>query len=50
MKTNKSKTDKGKDHEKIFSLKIVEKKFKATKLSEELRKHTKVKTLTLKNI
>ena len=40
MKTNESKTHKGKDHEKIVSLKIRETNFKAIKLSEDEWKHT----------
>ena len=50
MKTNESKTLKGKDHEKFVSLKIRETNFKAIKLSEDEWKHTEVKPSTLKNI
>ena len=50
MKTNESKTYKGKDHEKIVSLKIRETNFKAIKLSEDEWKHTEVKPSTLKTI
>ena len=50
MKTNESKTDKGKDYEKIVSLKIRKTYFKATKLSEVDRKHTEVKAATYKSI
>ena len=48
MKTNESKTHKGKDHEKIVSQKIRETNFKAINLSEDERKHTEVKPSTLK--
>ena len=41
MKTNESKTHKGKNHEKIVPLKITETNFKAIKLSEDEWKHTK---------
>ena len=50
MKTNESKTHKGKDHEKIVSLEIRETNFKAIKLSEDEWKHTEVKPSTLKTI
>ena len=50
LKTNESKTDKGKDHEKIVSQKIRETNFKAIKLSEDEKKNTEVKPATLKNI
>ena len=50
MKTNQSKTHKGKDHEKFVSLKIRETNFKAIKLSEDEWKHTEVKPSTLKNV
>ena len=50
MKTNESKSHKGKDHEKIVSLKIRETKFRAIKLSEAEWKHTEVKPSTLKTI
>ena len=41
---------KGKDHEKIVSLKIRETNLKAIKLSEDQWKHTEVKPSTLKTI
>ena len=47
MKTNESKTHKGKDHEKIVSLKKRETNFKAIKLREDEWKHTEVKPSTL---
>ena len=50
MKTNESKTHKGKDHGKTVSLKIRETNFKTIKLNEDKRKHTEVKHATLKNI
>ena len=50
MKTNESKTHKGKDHEKIISLQIREISFKAIKLSECEWIHTEVKPSTLKNL
>ena len=49
MKTNESKTHKGKDHEKTVSLKIRETNFKTIKLNEDERKHTEEKLATLKN-
>ena len=50
MKTNESKTHKGKDHGKTVSLKIRETNFKTIKLNEDERKHTEVKHATLKNV
>ena len=50
MKTNESKTHKGKDREKIVSLKLGEISFKAIKLSEYEWIHTEVKPSTLKNL
>ena len=49
MKTNESKTHKGKNHKKIVSLKIRETIFKAIKLSEDEWKHREVKPSTTKN-
>ena len=50
MKTNESKTDKRKDHEKIVSQKIRKTNFMAIKLCEDERKHTELKPATFKNI
>ena len=49
MKTNESKTHKGKDHEKTVPLKIRATNFKTINLNENERKHTEVKPATLKN-
>ena len=50
MQINESKTDKTKDHVEVVSMKIEETDFNTTNLSEEERKHTAVKTATLKSI
>ena len=50
MKINESKTDNGRDQEKVVSMKISETNFKAPKLSDEERKHTEIKPRILRSV